>query len=325
MKDYSIELYQPEFKSEWDDFVINSKNGTFLIRRDFMEYHQDRFEDFSLLVFKDKKLIALLPANKVGEEIHSHQGLTYGGLILSKTIKFDSVLHCYHKILEFLIENGITSLYIKEIPVIYHQHPSDELRYLNFILTAKLVRRDILSVIDNQCRLAFSNSRQEGVKRGKKHHLTILDDEGLELFWNTILIPNLKNKHNAVPVHSLEEISHLKKKFSNSIKQYNVYHDNRLVAGATIFETDQVAHCQYISGDEDKNRLGSLDFLHDYLINEVYPNKRYFDFGSSNESQGHHINQGLQFWKEGFGARTFTQDFLKIATANYVKLKLIYK
>ena len=47
-----------------------------------MDYHNDRFKDHSLMVFKDDKLIALLPANIVDFNLRSHQGLTYGGFLL---------------------------------------------------------------------------------------------------------------------------------------------------------------------------------------------------------------------------------------------------
>lgn len=325
MKEYSIVPYQPKFKSVWNNFVATSKNATFLFHRDFMEYHQDRFEDFSLMVFKKEKLVALLPANRVGDEIHSHQGLTYGGLLLSKNIRFEDVLQSFEMLLKFLDGQKITTLYIKEIPSIYHQMPSEEIHYLNFILKAELIRRDTLSVIDNRSRLRFSGSRLEGIKRAKKHHLQIKQDDDFEIFWNVILIPNLDKKHNANPVHSLEEILDLKEKFPKNIQQYNVYHDDKIVAGATIFETKNVAHCQYISGDDDKNTLGSLDALHDYLITTVYSKKRYFDFGTSNENNGENINAGLQFWKEGFGARTLTQDFYKIDTKNYNALISVLK
>ena len=72
----------------WNDFVSKSKNGTFLFHRDFIEYHSDKFDDFSLLVFFKQELVALLPANQVNNTIFSHQGLTYGGLILKQDIKF---------------------------------------------------------------------------------------------------------------------------------------------------------------------------------------------------------------------------------------------
>ena len=323
MSVYSVEIYQPKFKSIWDAFVSRSKNATFLFHRDFMEYHQERFEDFSLMVFINQKLVALLPANRLRKELHTHQGLTYGGLLLPKEIRFEIVLKSYETLLEFLHKQNITSLYVKEIPSIYHAIPSEEIRYLNFILKADLLRRDTLSVIDNQNTLQFSNSRHEGVKRARKHNLRIVNDDDFELFWNVILTENLKNKHAACPVHSLEEMLRLKQSFPENIKQFNVYHDGHIVAGATIFETQQVAHCQYISGNANKNILGSLDGLHDYLIHTVYSDKRYFDFGTSNENNGKNINEGLQFWKEGFGARTITQDFYRIDTKNYKDLKTV--
>ena len=77
-----------------------------------------------------------------------------------------------------------------------------------------------------------------------------------------------------------------------------------------------MAHCQYISANEDKNTLGSLDFLHNHLINTVFKDKQYYDFGSSNETNGLQINEGLQYWKEGFGARTIIHEFFSIKTEN---------
>lgn len=303
----------------------NSKNATFLFHRDFMEYHQDRFEDFSLMVYKNEKLVALLPANRVEDELFSHQGLTYGGLILPKNIRFENVLQCFETLLKFLHEQNIHTLYLKEIPAIYHQIPAEEIAYLIFILNGKLMRKDTLSVIDLQNKLLFSKSRLEGVKRANKHGLIVKNDDDFEAFWNRILIPNLSKKHHAKPVHSLEEILYLKAKFPKNIKQFNVYYGDQIVAGATLFETKTVAHCQYISGNDDKNILGSLDGLHHYLITSVYANTRYFDFGISNENEGRNINSGLQFWKEGFGARTMTQDFYKIDTKNHTALQTVLK
>jgi hypothetical protein len=49
-----------------------------------MEYHEERFHDYSLLIFEEDKLIAVLPANRVSDTVYSHQGLTYG-LVYKKT------------------------------------------------------------------------------------------------------------------------------------------------------------------------------------------------------------------------------------------------
>lgn len=324
MENYKVVRYSSLNYVEWNEFVSKAKNATFLFHRDFMEYHQDRFEDFSLLVYKKHKLVAVLPANKQGDEIYSHQGLTYGGLILQEAIKFDVVLDVFKELLKYLSVSGFESLILKQIPSIYNTVVSEEIEYLLFILKAKLIKRDTLSVIDLNNKIKISNNRMEGFKRGEKHHLVIKEEDNFELFWNNILIRNLNEKHQAKPVHSLSEITMLKKNLPNNIRQFNVYKDKRIVAGTTVFESKHVAHSQYISGDENKNVLGSLDFLHIHLVNEVFKDKKYFDFGTSNENNGLQINKGLQFWKEGFGARTLTQDFYKVKIDNYQLLNNVF-
>ena len=140
----------------------------------------------------------------------------------------------------------------------------------------------------------------------------------------TFLIPNLKLKHSVSPVHTLTEIKLLKKNFNNQIRQFNVYDQEKLIAGATIFESKKTAHVQYISSDSSKNTSGSLDFLFSHLIGDIFKSKEFFDFGNSNENNGESINKGLIYWKEGFGAKSITQDFYKIETNNYTNLDNLF-
>lgn len=198
------------------------------------------------------------------------------------------------------------------------------MQYLSFILKADLIRRDTLSVLNLLQKPKPSKDRIAGNKRALKNNLVVKEVETFDAFWNTILIPNLNAKHEAQPVHSLTEIKYLKRKFPKQIRQFNVYKNDEIVAGTTIFETKYVAHSQYISGNEDKNIIGSLDFLHLYLMQEVFADKAYFDFGISNENQSKNINQGLQYWKEGFGARTITQDFYQIDFKNIHNLDTVF-
>ena len=322
MKKYTVKQYQSEDFGIWNEFVANAKNATFLFHRDFMEYHSDRFHDFSLLIFDEKQnLKAILPANRVEETLFSHQGLTYGGLVLNQKTKLQEVIEMVNGLLFFLDKNEITKLHLKQIPSIYSDFPSDEVDYLSFILNAKIVRKDSLSVIDLHSNYKFSNSRKQEINKGIKNNLVIREEENFGEFWNQVLIPNLKQKYNTNPLHSLEEIMGLKAKFPNNIRQFNVYLNNKIIAGTTVFETKNVVHSQYISGNSETNALGSLDFLYSKLINEIFVHKKYFDLGPSNENQGQNINMGVQFWKEGFGARTIVQNFYEIETKNYSLLE----
>lgn len=320
MNTFTIKKYETSYYSVWNQMVSKAKNATFLLHRDFMEYHSDRFEDYSLLVFEGEKLVALLPANKVGNAIYSHLGLTYGGL-LYKDIKLAKVISVFKEILSFLNENRFEKLNIKEIPSIYHQKPAEELSYVLFLSQAILTRRDSLAVIDLRTDFTISKGRMEGVAKGIKNELRVVEETNFESFWNQIMIPNLEKKHQAKPVHSLQEIQYLHAKFPKNIRQFNVYLNDKIVAGTTIFESQQVAHAQYISANEEKNELGSLDFLYHHLITQIFKDKPFLDFGISNEQQGQKLNNGLSFWKESFGASAVVQDFYEVLTSNYKLLE----
>ncbi len=324
MENFKVEKYNPSQKEMWNSFVKEAKNATFLFQRDFMDYHSDRFTDHSLLVFKAEKLVAVLPANKYGSEILSHQGLSYGGLVLNKKTSFEETASIFKLLLSFLKDEGITTLKLKLLPKIYNQLPSDEIDYLLFLTKAKLTRRDITSCVDNENRLKIkSSNRLRGIKKGVKNELEVREETNLKIFWNKVLEPNLKQAHNQSPVHSLEEIELLQTRFPKNIRQFNVYKNDEIVAGATIFETSQVAHAQYISANEVGRQTGGLDFLFNHLLGH-FSHKKYFDFGISNENQGMKVNKGLLHWKETFGGRSISHDFYEVKTENHELLNDIF-
>lgn len=317
MQQFWVEIYSDSKRDEWDQFVTQSNCDTFLFLRGFMDYHKEKFNDFSLMIYKNSSLLAMLPANKNHDEINSHEGLTYGGLIYKTNLKTSDTIHIWKSILEFLNANGFRCLRLKDLPFIYLKSKvNNPLDYLVFKLKARRFRVDMHSVI-NLGNYKLSSSRLEGIKRGEKSGLVVRESQSFNEFWDEILVPNLESKHSVSPVHSIAEINLLKSRFKTDIRQFNAYHNEAIVAGATIFEMKNCAHCQYISGNESKNLLGSLDFLHVYLIKEVFYNKKYFSFGTSNINSGQNVNSGLQFWKEGFGARSITQSFYEISTKNY--------
>lgn len=321
---FSVKKYTSQDKSLWNDFVRLAKNSTFLFQRDFMEYHSDRFKDNSLLIFKNGKVVGLMPANISKNTLYSHQGLTYGGLVLNKKAKLKEVAEIFQNLLQYLNKEGIEKLHIKLLPKIYNSLPSDEMDYLLFIANAQIIRTDVLSVIDNENPIKITSNRLEGVKKAKKNNLRIEEGNNFQAFWDHILVPNLALRHDALPVHSVGEITQLAINFPKNLLQFNVYKENLIVGGATIFKTENVAHVQYISANGEKQQLGTLDFLFEYLINQRFKKKKYFDFGTSNENQGKNINEGLLYWKECFGARSFVQPFYEVKTSSYTKLESIF-
>ena len=198
------------------------------------------------------------------------------------------------------------------------------MEYIAFLLDSKLKRRDALAVVDLDDRIEISRVRKRGIEKGVNLSLKIIEENDFTTFWNELLIPNLKSRYDASPVHSLSEITYLKSKFPNEIKQFNVYLDDKIIGGATVFFTKNVIHPQYISGNKEfNNTYGGLDFLYHFLLNELDTKARYFDFGISNENNGMQLNESLHYWKESFGARTIVQNFYEIETKNYSLLEQV--
>jgi len=64
----------------WDNFINCSNNGTIFHYRSFLNYHENiTFNDHSLLFYKEKKLVALLPAAVDDDSFSSHPGISFGG------------------------------------------------------------------------------------------------------------------------------------------------------------------------------------------------------------------------------------------------------
>ncbi len=323
MNEFSIIIYDGSHFEEWNNFIAKAKNATFLFHRDFMEYHRDRFNDYSLMVYKRDVLVAVLPATVEKDVVTSHAGLTYGGLICASNIRSQTFFDAFAKVLEFLEQRQISNLEIKVIPKIYNTDFADELEYIAFVTDAALMRRDLLSVVNLAKPISFVNNKKSEIKKAIKNQLTVLETDDMRDFWEQILVPNLQRKYQKLPVHTLEEIRTLKGFFSNQIRQFNVYSD-RIIGGATVFVTETTAHVQYISGLDNYNNLGGLDLLHAHLIENVFADKQFFDFGISNVEEGRKLNKGLLYWKEGFGARAVVQNFYRIKTTNHLKLKQLW-
>lgn len=304
-----IRRYRREDKELWNSFVSKARNATFLFDRNYMDYHADRFDDNSFMFYHKGKLKAVLPANVVGDTLYSHQGLTYGGLLLDKKATVEDVLECFDSLNSWLRENGISKVVYKALPWIYQQYPSEEDLYaLTWKCKAQLISRDISSsiVIDNK--LKFAESRKSGIRKALSLNIEVGESNDVDGFWH-VLEDNLGNRYNAKPVHTASEMKLLMSRFPNSIKLYVAKMNGEIVGGTLIYVTPQVVHTQYISASVEGKKHGALDLLFDYIINKVYANCRYFDFGKSTEQGGAYLNEPLIFQKEGFGGRGVCYDW----------------
>lgn len=300
--------YHAGLRAEWDAFAATATAGTFLFQRSYLEYHADRFTDCSLLFYDAKnRLVALLPANRIGEELHSHQGLTYGGFVTHGPYAFQ-LAACFNRLLAWCPDQRIRRVIYKPVPFIYATFPEQTDLYCLFRLGATLTARHLATTIEQGHARGFAELRRRGARKALRHGLRVGETTDFAEFWHVLEV-NLREKYAATVVHSLAEITALRAEFPAGIRLHGAYDPaGALVAGVVVYVTARVAHVQYISATPEGRAIGALDLLFTHLVQEAYAGVRYFDFGTSNERQGQYLNHNLLFQKEGFGGRGVCYD-----------------
>ena len=305
---FEIRKYDIADRQEWDSFIGKSKNGTFLFKRGYMEYHNDRFEDYSLLVYDNKKLRAVLPANVKDDILQSHGGLTYGGLISDGCMTTETAMEVFSEINKYLLEQGIEKVVYKPTPWIYHTLPAEEDLYAIIqVCRAKLISREISSTVYLPNRPKFSQLRRRCVNKARRNGIIVRESNDIATFWN-ILNANLEGRYGVSPVHTEKELSLLASRFPDSIKLFMAYDGEEALGGTLVFVMNEIVHTQYIAASPKGKTVGALDMVFDELINEEFSNYRFLDFGKSTEHHGIWLNKNLIHQKEGFGGRGVCYD-----------------
>jgi len=300
-------------KADWDDLVGRSRNGTFMLRRDYMDYHSDRFTDCSLVALHNGKICALLPANIDGETLWSHRGLTYGGWIVpSKHFDTTLMVEVMDSAVAWMQGNGINRLVYKVVPHIYHRYPCEEDLYALFRHGAQLLETNISTTIDLTCPLPLDRGNKSGANAARKAGIQVAESTDWQGYWQ-LLSTLLNERYGTHPVHSLDEILLLQGRFPENIRLYTATQGGELLAGVVMYLSQPVAHCQYIGASPRGKETKALTLLFEWLIGEFSRQGfRYFDFGISNEDHGKYLNEGLVRQKCRLGGRGIAYQTLEI-------------
>ena len=313
MKKYSIRPYQESDYELWNTFVSAAKHATFLFHRDFMEYHKERFEDFSLLVFDKVKLVAVLPANRIENKVYSHQGLTYGGLVYASKLKIEKIEVILDLLFDFFKSKRIEHFYLHPIPSFYLGQGNAAIDFFLMKKGAQLYRKEMNMVAHLHQEIPISKSKLKHFRRTEVLGLRVVEETNFQPFWEKILEPRLAEKYDAKPVHSLAEIQLLQERFPKNIKQFSAYLEDKIVAGITIFEFENGVKSQYGATSKKGEKYRALDFLFISLLDDIQKRgKHFFDMGIVNDSGEKGFHSGLLQQKEELGCTVWNQDFYKI-------------
>lgn len=306
-----VEQYTEAKRSQWEDFVNRAKNATFMHTRNFIDYHGSRFEDHSLLVYSDAdELMGIMPVNINEQKAYSHQGLTYGGLLILPSLRLDEYVELFKAVLHYSQAQGWKSLVYKTVPAMYYQFPAFEDEHLLFLAGAKKIGQHINPCIQQSPRLPFQERRRRGAKKALKENVQCGPSNDIAAYWK--LLTELLAEYQSSPVHSFEEITDLMSRFPNEIFLHAAMQNNEMLAGILCFQWRDVVRFQYIAASHKGKELGAPDALFSYLIDDVFSSMRFIDFGTSTNEAGKSLAMGISQQKEGFGARTSIQPIYEV-------------
>lgn len=328
-----LQVYEAKYEKQWDEFVLHkSLNGTFLQTRNFLNYHPEgRFTDSSLLFMKGETIVAVIPANVVlqdGKRIFiSHQGSTFGGIILGRQYKKLSVCEDIFSLLnEYAIERNIGKIILKYTSRLYSRSDSELLDYFAFLngysqysemgyyIDFENYQDDIISNLSSAKRRGYKSSLKD-----KLEFRQLTDIDSVKLFYD-VLCDNYR-KFDKKPIHTCDElIEFMNRRLADRVQFYGVMQGNEMIAGSMVFLFDETFHTQYLARRLNQMSAYANEFLYVKLI-ETARNLGFskMSFGISTLEKGRVLDINLARFKEAFGTteyinRTYEKEYVNADT-----------
>lgn len=296
-----VSRYSEEDSAEWDNFVATSRNGHFMVQRSYLAYHGDRFIDNSLIVRNAaSKIIMVIPFNRRGKAVFSHEGLSFAGPIVGYGVSALDVQRCMNAVVEWLKRHDVSVAHLRLVPDIYHLKPSADVRHFIFGLGGVVGRTRLSATIDLRERYRISHGKLNGYRRALRDGLFVGESTRLDAF-HEMLTSRLMTRRGAQPVHSLDQLRYLFTRHPDHVVLVTAEEQDRVLAGAMWYVDRGVAHLQYVASTEEGRRRRCVDAAVIFGI-ERFKDLKYIDFGHSHSPANEQIDWKLLRQKEEFGA-----------------------
>ena len=298
MKSISTRLYSQLDFTTWNHFIDSSLNGTFLFNRNFLDYHKNRFQDFSLMVFEGDELISCVPGSSEDDSWFSHKGLTYGGIIIDRSLNVIELGNIVESISEYLQINGFRNASFKLVPSIFRKDEIEKELFSLLTNNFSLIGFDLWQYSNLLFPMDSKKIRGANTALKRNYNIEFTRSNISDLF--RIINENLEIKYSRKAVHSHQEMNYLLNLFPENIFIMLILKNKTVEGGAVCFKTNKVIHVQYLA----TTAQAKLDRAQDLLMLELRDFAQKYDLilslGSSTENLGKVVNQGLIKFKDAY-------------------------
>ncbi len=300
---YQLVAYSGKFRRDWDSLVATARNGLFLFFRDFLEYHADRFDDASFLLYRQGKVVALLPAHIVSNELRSHYGLTFGGWVVAPDCRYEDMEVGFNLLEQEMRQLDLARLIYRPVPFPYQSEPCGDDLYLlqqrGARCESSILGAFMSTMVD---RVGKKQLRKNLRKAEEKFPCQFHETDDLDRFWD-FLTKFLQARHRSEPVHRLDEIKLLKSRFPENIRFAVASNGDEWYGGEVLFLSGQVTRFQY----GFRNLEQSLSNVHLRLFEWIRRQPEYLrpwiDLGTSMDPESGRLLKSLHGHKENLGCR----------------------
>lgn len=310
---FEVVRYSEQWEKKWDSFIEQeSINGSFLQSRRFLGYHPvDRFSDHSLILKEEGKdiIAAVIPGCEKEGVYYSHQGSTFGGIVIGKRYysskNLESIILQTEK---YLKEHQFIEVFYKIPSDLFSLESSELLQYFlnkNFY-TEWMELSTYINILAINDPIMFVTIKQRSIiRKAIKLGMTFrkVQSEGdIRCFYELLESNLLKFKRK--PVHSFEELLDLSNnRLKEDVSFFVVEYQSRIIAGAMTFGFKKTLHTQYLASSQDFNTLGAMPFLYySLMLYAIEQNFQFLSWGISTTERGKVLNEGLIQFKESFNS-----------------------
>lgn len=301
--------YRADSVHIWDELVASSAAPALIHRRAFMEYHQDRFTDASLLIFNNEAPWGVFPASILGQTVTSHGGLTFGGLVCPPNARARDVIRAVWSVVHHFREQGLITMIWKPIPRDYRIDANEADLYALAACGATLEGRALSAALLPASRLPGKKIR--AAAQSRRSGVSVFPVRRCDAIMSMVAC-NLRSKYGLDPVHSAAELNALWSSIGGDITFAEAQLDGRAVAGAVVFHSRAVDHIQYLAATPEGRKLRAQDLLISEMSEQARVNKRALDFGISTNHDGSQLNEPLQSFKEEFGTTSIVYETYRL-------------
>lgn len=311
--------YTKKWKNKWDNFVLESNNGTIFHMQKFFDYHSEGKFAFNHLIFLDKgNIVALLPGSRIGNLFESPIGSSYGSIV-TKDVKFSYAMEMVSTLLSYGKKTGIKEFLLTSAPRVYEKHPNENLDFAmlwqGFNYDLHYISSAIKLFPDQDIISRFQPTVRRNIRKVLKNPYVRIEMNDHYDEFHPILVKN-KARHEIKPTHTLEDLLKLKKLLPENILLFMVYYKDVPIAGSNVFICNkQVALCFYNMLNYEYENLKPIHRVMYEVVKWATENGyQYVDIGVSQDTKADNPmtpSMSLIDFKEKFDAKTVMRNTLK--------------